>query len=260
MSAPSDIELVPPNAAHILAKAIDLIDEAAACGVVLAIDQKPLQPLAMGNFKSVPRVWLAKSAHPAILTHGAQGMKDFTPTKETISLHGLGFIQLVLPGDQRMHVWHPDLPRRDCYRHSAIHNHRFSFTSRVLKGAQRNVRVDIELAKELAKDGSHTVISHNGPRSDKGGRLSYPVAECNVFERPLEEYGPGDEYFMPALEYHHTPVDVVVVTVIRKHESGAIHANSIITKGVEFHYDFDRFQLTPEQLFAYVVDALGGAR
>lgn len=31
-------------------------------------------------------------------------MKDFTPTKETISLHGLGFIQIVLPGEQRMHV------------------------------------------------------------------------------------------------------------------------------------------------------------
>jgi len=50
-------------------------------------------------------------------------MKDFTPTKETISLHGLGFIQIVLGGNQRMHVWHPDLPRRDCYEHSAIHNH-----------------------------------------------------------------------------------------------------------------------------------------
>lgn len=173
--------------------------------------------------------------------------------KETISLHGLGFIQLVLPGDQRMHVWHPDLPRRNCYEHSAIHNHRFSFTSRVLKGVQKNVRADIE----LARDGSHVVISHNGPRSDKGGRLSYPVAECNVFERPLEQYGPGDEYFMPALEYHHTPVDGIVVTVIRKHESCAIHANSIIAQGVEFHHEFNRFQLAPERLFAYVVDALG---
>jgi hypothetical protein len=178
--------------------------------------------------------------------------KDFTPTAETISLHGLGFIQLVLPGDQRLHVWHPDLPRRDCYEHSAIHNHRFAFSSRVLVGVQKNVRVDLE----LARDGSHTIISHNGPRSDKGGRLSYPVAECNVYSRRLEEYGPGDQYTMPMYEYHHTPCEGVVVTLIRKIEQGQIHANSVITRGVDFHFDFDRFQLSPDQLMGYVMEAL----
>lgn len=181
-------------------------------------------------------------------------MKDFTPTKETISLHGLGFIQLVLPGRQRLHVWHPDLPRRDCFEHSAIHNHRFSFTSRVLKGVQKNVRVDLE----LAKDGTHDIISHNGPRSEKGGRLSYPVAVCNVHEGPVESYGPGDEYQMPVHQYHHTPNDGVVVTVMRKLEESAIHANSVCRRGVEFHHAFDRFQLSPGQLFEFVVDALGG--
>lgn len=182
----------------------------------------------------------------------SEQLKDFTPTRETISLHGLGFIQLVLGGDQRMHVWHPALPRRDCYEHSAVHNHRFSFTSRVLKGTQINVRADVE----IVRDGSHLLISHNGPRSDKGGRESYPVAECNIFYRDEERYGPGEEYFMPALEYHHTPVDDVVVTVMKKHESGTIHANSICRKSVDFHYDFDRFQLSPDQLFAVVIDAL----
>lgn len=179
-------------------------------------------------------------------------MKDFTPTKETISLHGLGFIQVVLGGDQRMHVWHPALPRRRCCEHSAVHNHRFSFTSRVLKGVQRNVRCDIELVKE----GSHVVISHNGPRSEKGGRLSYTVAECNVHERKTEIIPAGGEYFMPAFEYHHTPCEGMVVTLMRKHESGKIHANSICRKGVEFDYDFDRFQLSPRQLFEYVEEAL----
>jgi hypothetical protein len=178
-------------------------------------------------------------------------LKDFTPTKETISLHGLGFIQLVLAGDQRLHVWHPGLPRRDCYEHSAVHNHRFSFTSRVLKGVQINVRADIE----IVKDGTHQLISHNGPRSDKGGRLSFPVADCNVHYRPEERYGPGEEYLMPAFEYHHTPVGEIVITLMKKHESGFIHANSVCRKGVDFHYDFDRFQLSPDQLFGFVIEA-----
>jgi hypothetical protein len=179
-------------------------------------------------------------------------VKDFTPTKETISLHGLGFIQLVLPGQQRLHVWHPDLPRRNCYEHSAIHNHRFSFTSRILKGVQKNVRVDLE----LAKDGTHDIISHNGPRSAKGGRESYPVAVCNVHEGAVEEYEPGDEYRMPVHQYHHTPNTGVVVTLMRKTAESEIHANSLIRRGVDFHYDFDRFQLSPMQLFGFVVEAL----
>jgi hypothetical protein len=180
-------------------------------------------------------------------------MKDFTPTIETISLHGLGFIQLKLGGEQRLHVWHPELPRRDCYQHSSIHNHRFSFTSRVLKGVQRNVRVDLEIVKE----GTHQLISHNGPRSDKGGRLSFPVADCNIYPRAPEEILAGQDYFMPAFQYHHTPVgDDMVVTLMQKHESGTIHANSVCRKGVDFHYDFDRFQLSPEWLFGFVVEAL----
>jgi hypothetical protein len=179
-------------------------------------------------------------------------LKDFTPMKETISLHGLGFIQVILPGEQRLHVWHPDLPRRTCYAHSAIHNHRFGFISRVLKGTQRNVRVDLE----LARGGTHSVISHNGPRRRHGGRLSYPVAECNVYERGVEIIEAGQEYEMPELAYHHTPIDGVAVTLMRKHSIGRIHANSICAKGFEFDYEFDRFQLSHAELWAFVVDAL----
>lgn len=181
-------------------------------------------------------------------------MKDFAPTKETISLHGLGFIQVVLNPKERLHVWHPDLPRRDCYAHSAVHNHRFSFTSRVLKGTQVNQRCDLEVVK--AGEGSHLLISHNGPRSAKGGRLSYPVADVNVHLRPVESYLPGSDYFMPAYEYHHTPCEGIVVTLMLKHDEGSIHANSVCERGVEFHYDFDRFQLSPEKLYGYVVEAL----
>jgi hypothetical protein len=70
-------------------------------------------------------------------------IKDFTPIAEQISVHGLGFIQVKLPNNQRLHVWHPDIPRRACYLHSAIHNHRFSFTSHVLIGTQVNRRYEV---------------------------------------------------------------------------------------------------------------------
>ena len=180
-----------------------------------------------------------------------RNQKDFTPTKETVSLHGLGFIQIVLPENRRLHVWHPDLPRRDCYEASAIHNHRFGFISKVLKGTQVNVPVDIE----LVRDGTHQVISHNGPRSPMGGRESYPVAECNIQYHREQKIPAGSEYIMLPGAYHHTPVTGFVITLMTKTEETQIHANSIIRKGVEFHQAFNRFQLSPRRLMEFVTDA-----
>ncbi|MEL6876156.1 MAG: hypothetical protein AAGM33_11840, partial [Pseudomonadota bacterium] len=137
-------------------------------------------------------------------------MKDFTPTKETISLHGLGFIQIKLPENRRMHVWHPDLPRRDCFQFSAIHNHRFSFTSTVLKGQHRNQRVDLEIDDQ----GSHDIISHNGPRASSGGRISRVVGRTNIVPRPCENYSAGQSYETPAFEYHITPNAGIVITLV----------------------------------------------
>lgn len=177
---------------------------------------------------------------------------DFTPTKETITLHGLGFIQIRLGGNMRMHVWHPELPKRTCFEDSSVHNHRFAFESTVLKGTHHNVRVGIALALE----GTHDVISHDGKRLATGNRRSYPVARCNVKVLGQEEFYPGDQYRTAIGEYHCTPNDGIVVTLMRKLEESTIHANSLCVHGTEFDYNFDRFQLTPSELFEYVRDAL----
>ena len=179
-------------------------------------------------------------------------MKDFTPTKETISLHGLGFLQLTLPERKRLHVWHPDLPRRECYNMSAIHNHRFAFKSTVLIGTQINLRYDIEIDDE----GTHDLISHNGPRSPLGGRISKPVARCNVHPREIETYEPGQSYVMPALEYHETPNSGIVVTLMEKTYEGSIHATSVIRRPYSFDQTFDRFQLPEARLWDIVTQAL----
>ena len=179
-------------------------------------------------------------------------MKDYTPTAERISLHGLGFIQVKLPGNQRMHVWHPDLPRRSCYEHSAIHNHRFSFESRVLVGTQ----VNREYMVRPSERGSHDRISHDGPRSEKGGRLSYVAERVEVIGLHPLAYGPGETYTMDVLAYHETPNEGVVVTVMKKLIEGDIHASSLISHGVEFDQSFDRFQLSEDRLWSIVFDAL----
>lgn len=184
--------------------------------------------------------------------------KDFTPTKEQISLHGLGFIQVKLPHNRRMHVWHPDLPRRDCYEWSAIHNHRFSFRSTVLIGQQVNRRYNVLEGLQLDA-GTHVRISHDGPRSANGGRQSFVADGACVGALPDELYGPGESYEMPMLLYHETPNAGVVVTILEKLKEGFTHASTLIQRGHEFHQDFDRFQLGEDELWSFVTDALRGA-
>jgi hypothetical protein len=95
-----------------------------------------------------------------------------------------------LPGNRRMHVWHPDLPRRDCYAWSAIHNHRFSVPIDGAGRAQVNRRYNVlEGLPELG--GSHDRVSHDGPRGPEGGRQSFVAGGAQVSVLPDEVYGPG---------------------------------------------------------------------
>lgn len=185
--------------------------------------------------------------------------RDFTPTKEQISLHGLGFIQVKLPADRRLHVWHPELPRRECYQWSAIHNHRFSFRSTVLVGVQVNRRYQVVELPPGVVDPTHDRISHDGPRSERGGRQSYVAGTAVVQPLPDEMYVAGESYEMPMLQYHETPNSGVVVTLMEKLAEGNIHASSLIERGRTFHQDFDRFQIAEPMLWGFVIEALRGA-
>jgi hypothetical protein len=181
--------------------------------------------------------------------------KDFTPTKEQISLHGLGFIQVILADNVRLHVWHPELPKRSCYEHSAVHNHRFSFHSTVLIGTQINKRYDVHSSAE----GTHDLISHDGPRTKTGSRLSYVADRVILSPQNEEIYTPGQSYIMAELGYHETPNSGIVVTLMKKLSEGTTHASSIITHGETFDQSFDRFQLSNDEMWSLVVSSLKSA-
>lgn len=178
---------------------------------------------------------------------------DFKKVEGQITLHGLGFIQVALPGNQRIHVWHPDLPKRKCFARSPVHNHRFSFLSTVLVGTQFNHRFSI-VEDAL---GTHDMISHDGPRLPSGSRSSFVAGRCCLIDRGIEAIPAGYSYKMEQLEYHSTDAgDSIVVTLMQKLEEGAIHAHSIIEHGYEFDQQFDRYQLSERTLWAFVMEAL----
>lgn len=179
------------------------------------------------------------------------------PMKAPISLHGLGFIQVQLQGGQRLHVWHPDLPRRKCFLHSAIHNHRFGFESHVLVGRQININYNVFSAKE--NDATHRLYLHEGARTANGGRPWTPNAEVVMVEESRDVIDAGWVYRMLPYDFHRTEPggDGRVATLMIKRGEGSAGAMSSCRIGIEPDTDFDRFQISPAQLWTYVLDVLG---
>ncbi len=179
------------------------------------------------------------------------------PMTANISLHGLGFIQVQLQGDQRLHVWHPELPRRKCFEHSSIHNHRFSFSSRVLIGQQINI--NYKVAGVAESDATHLLYLHEGLRTANGGRPWTPNAPVAMAEHSRQTIAAGEEYFMYAYAFHRTEPDGDgrVATIMTKLGEGQRGAMSSCRIGIAPDTDYDRFQLSPAQLWTYVFEVLG---
>lgn len=177
---------------------------------------------------------------------------------DKITLHGLGFVQVQLQGNQRLHVWHPELPRRTCFEHSAIHDHRFNFTSRVIVGTQ----INHEFNMVCHDAGEFVLYLHEGARTAGGGRPWTPDGRADLVPAGTFEVTAGNDYNTRAYEYHRTESggDGRVATIMAKRGEYPAGAHSTCRFGTEPDTDFDRFQCSPAQLWEIVSDVLLGQK
>ena len=187
--------------------------------------------------------------------------KTFEETAENISLHGLGFLQIKLGGNQRLHVWHPHLPRRRCFMWSSVHDHRFGFESRVLVGTQVNMTYAPRTLEDDTMEADHLAYLHEGKRLPTGNRpwieesrvwLGAPVS--------VEVVRPGETYHMLPYVFHRTlnRSDGAVATLMTKKNAGSAGARTLMEMNHgEPHVDFDRRQLTVGTMWRMVQEVLG---
>ncbi|MGB9088377.1 MAG: hypothetical protein WCC29_02175 [Pseudomonas farsensis] len=173
---------------------------------------------------------------------------------DKITLHGLGFIQVQLQGEQRLHVWHPELPRRSCFEHSAIHDHRFSFMSRVLVGTQ----INHSYTMQPDDDGEFVLYLHEGKRQAGGGRPWTPDGRAQMLRKYTDFIAAGGDYSTVAYDYHRTEPggDGKVATIMRKNHEGQRGAHSTCRYGIQPDTDFDRYQWPASRLWEVVRDVL----
>lgn len=183
----------------------------------------------------------------------------FEKTKDKITLHGLGFLQVVLPGNQRLHVWHPDLPRRKCFESSNIHNHRFEFTSRVLVGTQININYKLLKFSPDGTYNTHTAYLHEGSRTKFGNRPWVKDFKCKPVEYGRMKIEAGGKYKINTYDYHSTQAEGIVVTLMTKLFEGDTGAHSLCKVDIEPDADFDRRQMSQGDLWDIFSEAIKSA-
>ncbi len=180
---------------------------------------------------------------------------------QKVSLHGLGFLQIQLTDQLRIHVWHPDLPRRRCFKHSSAHNHRFGFESTVLAGIIVNHIMAPITTTGINKDEQYYLYKHDGPRGSHGNR-AWMIDESGPWRFvhvSATSYVAGQKYPMLPYVYHETaiPGGGKAATLMHKTEEHKTPAHSACRVGVEPDETFDRFQMTNDDMWAIVRDVLG---
>lgn len=181
-----------------------------------------------------------------------------------ISLHGLGFIQVQLPAQRRMHVWHPSLPRY-AQIDDMMHNHSFDFESQVLVGALNNWSYSLDGATELDEAAeSFNCYSHGGERDANGNRPWNRFHRSVITGTRCQQVRAGEMYRMDHSVVHKTePLNGgKVATLMWKTLEDRATSMSLLRANLDPHpdVDFDRKQLSDEALWEFVLDVLGAAR
>lgn len=170
-----------------------------------------------------------------------------------IRVHGNGFIQIDIDAHRRVHVFgHPKLARQSIP--TPVHNHRFGFVSRVLRGRLINVRYDVALSPvgALAPYRAFTPM----PRQDEDtvlvdyGMLVYlrrAAPEC-LLRSESYQIEPG--------EFHETLANEPAVTLMTKCNTyPEIVPMVLCAYGQQPDNDFMRYDFDDSELWRLVYDA-----
>lgn len=171
-------------------------------------------------------------------------------------VHGNGFLQLDVGRLQRLHIWgHPALPRQEV--NTAIHDHRFSFTSKVIAGRLINARFNVvEIDRFPVLEATH-IVHRPEVREGEDTILVSTDKEVRVSESSVRFIHVGDSYEMNFGEFHETFSEQLTVTYMTKTHVKDDHVPSVLVPvGAEPDNEFNRYSFGPSMLWGVVEDAL----
>lgn len=171
-------------------------------------------------------------------------------------VHGNGFVQLDITPEVRLHIWGDErIPRQKV--ETPIHDHRFGFTSYLLRGALRNVVYRVESNPDGAYE-AHCAIARVGQDTVLVGTGWL----CDVTVESADVTQAGESYSMERGQIHESqPLGLSVSLIVKDGPSlnqGGSSPLVYVKRGVEPDNEFNRYDADPELLWTIIADALDG--
>lgn len=158
---------------------------------------------------------------------------------------GLGFIQLKLSDDSRIHFWSPDIARHE---REEIHDHRYNFVSHVLYGT-----LHFELYEPTPMQHDH-VYTHELFQTDcaPGCLGTEPkVHPVTITKRGSYDLPEGSEYWFSSEQFHTTEGTTFAVTYLEREAKTKQFANVIKPKGAPVSCPFAT-KLSEEECWQHI--------
>lgn len=146
-------------------------------------------------------------------------------------VHGLGMLQVYLPADERLHIWHRSLRTPKVSR---LHTHAWRFSSHVVCGVITNTRyLELPLnTRTIVPDHSievyHKAVIKPGPKPQPEQQGDVRLKRLKV-----EKISSGVSYHQEASEIHETEAEDGTVTLVSRARVGEDSA-CIYWQGGEF--------------------------
>ena len=119
---------------------------------------------------------------------------------QMIHYFGLGFIQLKIDQQHRMHFYTPELP--PIVPDEDIHNHRYDFESYVLKGEFEQELFDVYTMSPYGESLYHSHIKEFESCQENGGVKNSLKMPCMISSASKHTYNAGSHYFMSHRTFH----------------------------------------------------------
>jgi hypothetical protein len=167
---------------------------------------------------------------------------------EVPRLHGNGFIQLNLAGtNERLHIWPDDGVKAQSVS-TPIHDHVYSFKSRILLGTLSH----LVYRTSFSNNGAYRLYQAE-PRAQEDTIL-VPISgsRCNLIleeEHVLEQ---GDAYSFKAFEFHESRGSGLTATVMRKTVVFDGKARVVCPADKNPDNDFNRYSVDQNLLWTYI--------
>jgi len=132
--------------------------------------------------------------------------------KNAKSIHwfGLGFIQIKLNESERVHFYTSALPKTST--EEEIHNHRYNFTSHVLRGSLKQKIYEVDIFDSFTTENTHWLTEETCKETEK---KTFPTHPCNIKCVLDTEHGWGSSYYIHHETFHQVDSSNAI-TLIRR--------------------------------------------